>query len=57
MLVGELSIMFKKTLIAREQDPSAVAGPRAQWRKYQGGITAARLIFIDETGAQRHMTR
>ena len=30
---------------------------RAQWRKYQGRIDPARLIFIDETWARTDMTR
>lgn len=30
---------------------------RAQWRKYQGRIDPARLVFIDETWAKTNMTR
>ena len=30
---------------------------RAQWRKYQGSIDPARLVFIDETWARTNMTR
>ena len=30
---------------------------RAQWRKYQGRVDPARLVFIDETWAKTNMTR
>jgi len=34
-----------------------VARRRSQWRKYQGRIDPARLVFIDETWAKTNMTR
>jgi len=34
-----------------------VARRRSQWKKYQGGIDPARLVFIDETWAKTNMTR
>jgi transposase len=34
-----------------------VARRRAQWKKYQGWLDPARLIFIDETWAKTNMTR
>jgi len=34
-----------------------VARRRAQWKKYQGRIDPARLVFIDETWAKTNMTR
>jgi transposase len=34
-----------------------VARRRAQWRKYQGLLDPARLVFIDETWAKTNMTR
>jgi transposase len=34
-----------------------VARRRAQWKKYQGRLDPARLIFIDETWAKTNMTR
>jgi transposase len=43
--------------VAREQDRPDVSRRRAQWRKYQGRIDPARLIFIDETWAKTNMTR
>ena len=43
--------------MAREQDRPDVSRRRAQWRKYQGRIDPARLIFIDETWAKTNMTR
>jgi hypothetical protein len=43
--------------VAREQDRPDVSRRRAQWRKYQGRIAPARLVFIDETWAKTNMTR
>jgi transposase len=43
--------------VAREQDRPDVSRRRAQWRKYQGRIDPARLIFIDETWTKTNMTR
>jgi transposase len=34
-----------------------VARRRAQWKKYQGRLDPARLVFIDETWAKTDMTR
>ena len=34
-----------------------MARRRSQWRKYQGRIDPARLVFIDETWAKTNMTR
>jgi transposase len=45
----------KKTLRASEQDRSDVARRRAQWRRYQGLIDPARLVFIDETWTKTNM--
>ena len=42
-------ISFKKSLHASERDRPDVAGRRAQWKKYQGRLDPARLVFIDET--------
>jgi len=50
-------ISFKKSLRASEQDRPDVARRRSQWRKYQGRIDPARLVFIDETWAKTNMTR
>lgn len=47
----------KKTLFATEQDRPDVARRRARWKKYQGGLDPARLVFIDETWAKTKMTR
>src|SRR5919198_863958 len=38
----------KKSLRASEQDRADVARRRAQWKKYQGRLDPARLVFIDE---------
>src|SRR5262245_40220303 len=45
------------TVPASEQDRPDVARRRAQWRKYQGRVDPARLVFIDETWAKTNMTR
>jgi transposase len=47
----------KKSLHASEQDRADVARRRAQWKKYQGRLDPARLVFIDETWAKTNMTR
>jgi transposase len=45
----------KKSLFATEQDRPDVARRREQWRKYQGRVDPARLVFIDETWARTNM--
>jgi putative transposase len=40
---------------AAEQDRPDVARRRRQWRKYQGRIDPARLVFIDETWTKTNM--
>src|SRR4029079_16059809 len=47
----------KKSLHASEQDRPDVARRRAQWKKYQGRLDPARLVFIDETWAKTNMAR
>jgi transposase len=47
----------KKSLRASEQDRGDVARRRRQWRERQGKVSAARLIFVDETWAKTNMTR
>jgi putative transposase len=42
-------------LAASEQDRPDIARRRAQWRKYQGRIDPARLVFIDETWTKTNM--
>ena len=46
----------KKSLHASEQDRPDVARRRAQWKRYQGRLDPARLVFIDETWAKTNMT-
>jgi transposase len=50
-------ISFKKSLHASEQDRPDVARRRARWKRYQGSLDPARLVFIDETWAKTNMTR
>jgi DDE superfamily endonuclease len=47
----------KKSLYASEQDRPDVARRRTQWKKYQGRLDPARLVFIDETWAKTNVTR
>jgi transposase len=42
-------ISFKKTLLPSEQDRPDVARRRASWKRHQGKVDPARLVFIDET--------
>jgi len=56
-IVNDAGISFKKTLFATEQDRRDVARRRTQWKKYQGRLDPARLVFIDETWAKTNMTR
>jgi transposase len=44
-------------LVAREQDRPDISRRRAQWRRYQGQVDPARLVFIDETWVKTNMTR
>ena len=47
----------KKSLHASEQDRPDVARRRFRWRRHQGKLDPARLVFIDETWAKTNMTR
>jgi len=47
----------KKTLFAAEQDRPDVARKRRRWKRHQGRLDPARLVFIDETWAKTNMTR
>ena len=47
-------LSFKKSLFAKEQDRPD-ARRREQWRRYQGRIDPARLVFIDETWTKTNM--
>ena len=42
-------------MVAGERERPDVAHRRAQWAKYQGGIAAERLVFIDETWTKTNM--
>ena len=55
-LLRDAGFSFKKTLFATEQDRPRIARRRAQWKKYQGRIDPARLVFIDETWTKTNMT-
>jgi transposase len=44
-------------LCAIEQERPDVARKRARWRRHQGRVDPARLVFIDETWAKTNMTR
>jgi transposase len=47
----------KKTILPSEQRRRDVARKRERWRRYQGRIDAARLVFIDETWVKTNMVR
>ena len=51
------ALSFKKSLRASEQERADVARRRRQWKERQGRVSAARLVFIDETWAKTNMTR
>lgn len=48
-------LSFKKSVLPAEQLRPAIARRRAQWRKYQGRLDPARLVFIDETWVKTNM--
>jgi transposase len=50
-------ITFKKILHAAEQDRPDVARARRRWRRDQGKLDAARLVFLDETAVNTKMVR
>src|ERR1035441_6414567 len=48
---------LKKTLVAAEQERPDVAEKRARWHKELAAEPTARLVFVDESGANTKMTR
>src|SRR5665213_1671321 len=48
---------LKKTLHAAEQDRPDVAQARERWKACQAALDPAKLVFIDETGANTKMAR
>src|ERR1017187_1710855 len=48
---------IKKTLFAAEQNRPDVVEKRAKWHERLAVETAARLVFVDESGANTKMTR
>ena len=56
--LARLGLTLKKSRGGRqEQDRPDVAAQRADWRAKQGGMSPARLVFVDETGAATNMAR
>ncbi len=56
--LARLGLTLKKNLgRAEEQDRPDVAEQRADWRAKQSGMSPARLVFVDETGAATNMAR
>jgi transposase len=53
----KLGWRYKKTLFAAEQNRPDVAEKRAKWHERLAVGTAARLVFVDESGASTKMTR
>lgn len=48
---------LKKSLHAAEQERADVALARRRWRREQGKLDAARLVFLDETAVNTKMVR
>jgi len=48
-------LSFKKTLFPQEQTRPDIARKRDRWRRYQGLVHPARLVFIDETWVKTNM--
>jgi len=46
---------LKKTLLASERHRPKLARRREQWRRHQGRIDPARLVFLDETWVKTNM--
>lgn len=44
-------LSFKKSVLPAEQLRPRIARRREQWKKYQGRLDPARLVFVDETPA------
>jgi hypothetical protein len=42
-------------MLPTEQLRPQIAGRREQWKKYEGRLDPARLVFIDETRAETNM--
>jgi hypothetical protein len=52
-----LGLSYKKTLHAAEQQRPDVAERRAHWHEQLAAEPAARLVFVDESGANTKLTR
>ena len=55
--LNRLGWSCKKTLPAAEQSRPDVAKQRQQWPQRLADVPAARLVFVDESGANTQMTR
>ncbi|MGH7113828.1 MAG: IS630 family transposase, partial [Stellaceae bacterium] len=55
--LDRLGLTLKKSRAAAEQERPDIAADRADWRSWQPNLTAARLVFIDETWATTNMAR
>jgi len=53
----KLGLTYKKNAARREQNRPDVAEKRAHWHEQLAGIDPARLVFVDESGANTKMTR
>lgn len=47
----------KKSVLPLEQERPDIARKRAVWKRHQGRLDPARLVFIDETWAKTNMAR
>ena len=53
----EMGLRRKKKSVATEQDTESGKAKRKAWREQVDGISADRLVFMDESGANTDMTR
>ena len=56
-LVHDAGISFKKNAVRQRAGTSRRGKAAGAWKKYQGRLDPARLVFIDETWAKTNMTR
>jgi transposase len=56
-LLAGMNLPRKKTLHATERDSPANQQKREAWRRQVEALAAARLVFVDESGVTRSMTR
>jgi len=56
-VLSRLALTYKKMLHAAEQKRPDVSKAWRGWKRGQGGLDPAQLVFIDESAAKANMTR